>query len=542
VNRLLAALAVCGLFAAAVLGLGGCGGSSDEPGGTLKASYASFPDYLDPGLSYTLEGWTAMYDTYLPLVTYAHANGAAGSKLVPALAESLPRVGDHGRKYTLTLRKGLKYSDGTPVRASDFPATIERLFKINSPGSPFFTVIAGAERFARTKHGGISGIEADDATGRIVIHLTEPHGSFVNVLAMMFAALLPAGTPPEDLTASPPPATGPYKLVDIKVGRGWSYVRNPVWAKYNGPRIPEVPAGHVDAIDVRVVRNDTTRVHEVETGQVDWTQSNPPADLYAGVKEKYEGTQFRVQDTLSTYFFWMNTERPPFDDVRVRQAVNYAVNAAALERIYAGSLRASHQVLPPGMPGHRPFDLYPHDMAKAKRLIAEADPSDRDVTVWALDESPNNEATAYYQGVLSELGFHARLKEINADNYLTLIGNESTPELDTGWFDWFADHPHPNDFFQLMFAGESIQPTNNNNFSRLDVPRVNEKIRRLAREPLGPRQEGEYAQLDREIMKLAPIVPYGVNTTSTFVSKAIDLDKVVYNPTFGDDLTSFQFK
>lgn len=537
-----AALVVCGLVAAATLGLGGCGSSSDPQGGTLEVSYASFPDYLDPALSYTLEGWTAMYDTYLPLVTYAHANGAAGSKLVPALAESLPQVSDHGLTYTLTLRKGLRYSDGSPVRASDFPATIERLFKINSPGTPFFTVIAGAERFARTKQGGISGIEADDASGRIVIHLTEPRGSFVNALAMMFAALLPAGTPAEDLTASPPPATGPYEIVAVKPGRSWSFARNPEWAKHNGPAIPEVPAGHVDAIDVSVVRNDHTRIHEVETGQVDWTQSGPPADLYAAVREKYEGTQFRPVPTISTYFFWMNTERPPFDDLKVRQAVNYAVDPAALERIYAGSLKASHQILPPGMPGHRPFDLYPHDMAKAKQLIAEADPSDRDVTVWANNESPNNEATAYYQGVLNELGFHAKLKEVNADNYLSLIGNESTPELDTGWFDWFADHPHPNDFFQLMFSGESIQPTSNNNFSRLDVPRINRKIHRLAREPLGPRQEAEYARLDREIMELAPVAPYGNFTNTVFVSSAIDLDKVVYNPTFGEDLTSFQFK
>jgi peptide/nickel transport system substrate-binding protein len=181
-------------------------------------------------------------------------------------------------------------------------------------------------------------------------------------------------------------------------------------------------------------------------------------------------------------------------------------------------------------------------MAKAKRLIAEADPSDRDITVWANNESPNNEATAYYQSVLSELGFNAKLKEVNADNYLSLIGNESTPELDTGWFDWFADHPHPNDFFQLLFSGESIQPTNNDNLSRLDVPHVNETIKRLARQPLGPRQEAEYAQLDREIMKLAPIAPYGGYATSTFVSSAVDLDKVIYNPTYGDDLTSFQFK
>ena len=121
------------------LGLAACGScSGGKEGGTLTGTYASFPDYLDPALSYTVEGWTAMYDTYLPLLTYAHANGAAGSKVVPGLAESLPKISNGGKTYTLTLRKGLKYSDGTPVKASDFASAIERLFKLNSPGSPFY--------------------------------------------------------------------------------------------------------------------------------------------------------------------------------------------------------------------------------------------------------------------------------------------------------------------------------------------------------------------------------------------------------------------
>jgi len=537
-----AVLALSGLIAVMSLGIGGCGRSGGVQAGTLRATYSSFPDYLDPQLSYSAEGWTAMYDTYLPLLTYAHANGDAGSELVPALVESLPKVSDGGRTYTFTLRRGLRYSDGAPIRASDFPASIERLFRVNSPASPFFTVIVGAERFARTKAGGIAGIDVDDATGKIVIHLTEPRGSFANALAMINAAVLPAGTSAQDQTASPPPASGPYEIVSTKVGRSWSYRRNPEWARRNGRLIPEVPAGHVAAIDVKVVRNGVTRTHEIENGEADWTQSNPPADLYAKVKEKYDGTQFRVEHTISTYFFWMNTERPPFDDLRVRRAVNYAVDPAALERIYAGSLAAAHEILPPGIPGHRAYDLYPHDMAKAKRLIAAVDPADRDVTVWANDETPNNEAAQYYQAVLDELGFQARLKEVNAANYFTLIGNQSTPELDTGWMDWFADHPHPNDFVQPLFAGESIKATGNTNYSHTDVPRLNAKITRLARERLGARQEREYAQLDREIMELAPIVPYGNYTASTFVSSAIDLDAVVYNPTFGDDLTSFKFK
>ena len=168
-----------------------------------------------------------MYNTYLPLLTYAHANGAAGSKVVPALAESLPKISNGGKTYTLTLRKGLKYSDGTPVKASDFASTIERLFKLNSPGSPFYEGIVGAEKFAETKSGGIPGIKTDDKTGEIVIDLTRPRGTFTNELGMLFAALLPAGTPAKNLTADPPPATGPYEIAKSEPGRGWSYDAQP---------------------------------------------------------------------------------------------------------------------------------------------------------------------------------------------------------------------------------------------------------------------------------------------------------------------------
>jgi peptide/nickel transport system substrate-binding protein len=541
VKKLPAALAVVGL-AVIALSLASCGGGSNgKEGGTLHGTYASFAE-LDPSIAYTTEGLTAMYDTYLPLLTYAHANGEAGTKVVPALAESLPKVSKDGKTYTLTLRKGLEYSDGTAVKASDFPATIERVFKLNSPGSSFYTAIVGAEKFAETKRGGIPGIEADDKTGEIVIHLTQPRGTFTNELALLYSAVLPSGTPAKNLTGDPPPATGAYEIVKSEPGRGWSYARNPAWAKANGRLMPDLPGGHVDKIEITLVRNKSTSVNEIEHGKSDWMQSIVPADLYNKVKDKYEGTQFRVEHPINLYYFWMNTKKAPFDDLKVREAVNYALDPAALERIYSGSLAAAHQVLPENMPGHEPFDLYPHNMAKAKELLAQANPDDRDITVWTDSESPNDEAGAYYQDVLNKLGFNAKLKTINADVYFQLISNSSTPDLDTGWTNWFADYPHPNDYFQPQLSGKSIAPIGNTNLANIDDPKLNAKIARLAEEQLGPEQESEYAEMDREYMEQAPWAPYGTNTVSTFVSSEIDLDKVIFNPTFGQDLTSFQFK
>jgi peptide/nickel transport system substrate-binding protein len=543
-TKLRGALLVTGLVALLATALAACGESGEDATGprTLRGNYSSFPDSLDPGMAYSAEAATALQNTYIPLLTYAHASGAAGTRLIPGLAKSLPRVSRDGRTYTLFLRPGLRYSDGRPVRASDFGSTVERIFAINSPGSSFFSDIVGAERFATTGKGGITGIEADDRSGKIVIHLKVPRGTFANELALTFVAPVPADTPDEDLTAHPPPATGPYAITRSEPGRSWEYERNPEWAKANAKAMPDLPSGHVDRIEMTVIGNSSTQVNDVEQGRFDWMKNPPPPDRLAEVRGRYGGTQFRDEPTISTFYFWMNTETEPFDDVRVRRAVNYAIDPAALERIYAGSMRATQQILPPGMPGYEKYVLYPHNLAKARKLIAAADPTDRDITVWTNNLPPNNEAGEYYDDVLSKLGFRVKLKIIGGANYFAVIGNASTADLDTGWANWLEDYPHPADYFDPQLSGESIAPIGNTNWARIDDPGLNARIARLSEEQLGPKQEAEYAQLDRSFMERAPWAPFGTLTLSTFVSSAIDLDKVIFSPIFGQDLTSFQFK
>jgi peptide/nickel transport system substrate-binding protein len=551
-KKLGAVTAVLVFAAVAALGLVSCGGGDDsssssgsggggKQGGILNATYASFPDYMDPQLSYTQEGWSAMGEVYIPLLTYTHAEGTEGAEVIPGLAKEMPKISNGGKTYTLFLRPGLKYSNGKPVKASDFPYTVERLFKVNSGGSPFYTSIVGAEKFAETKKGGIPGIKTNDKTGEIQIELEKPRGTFTNELGLMFVAPVPKGTPMEDLSASPPPSTGPYTITKSQPGRGWEVERNPYWEKANSKAMPELPTGNLDGAKFTVVRNPQTQVNDIEQGKYDYMENPPPADRYTEVKEKYEGTQFRIEPTISTYYFWMNTKQPPFDDVKVRQAINYAVDSAALERVYSGQIKGTQQILPPGMPGYEKLELYPHDMEKAKELLKEANPSDMDITVWTDTESPNNEAGEYYEGVLKELGFNTKLKILNADNYFTVIGNQSTPDLDTGWSDWFQDYPHPNDFFQPLLAGESILQTNNGNFANISDPELNKEIATLGEEQLGSEQEDKYKEMDKKFMELAPWAPYGTRTLSTFVSSAVNLDSVIYSPTFGAYLTSFEF-
>jgi peptide/nickel transport system substrate-binding protein len=530
------------LIAALAIMVAGCGGGSDKSSPnatTLNTTFASFPDYLDPSLSYSIEGWSAMWETYVPLLTYRHARGLAGTQLMPGLARAMPKITDGGHTYTLFLRKGLKYSDGTPVRASDFRATIERVIAMNSPATPFYTDIVGAEDFSKTKKGGIAGIQTDDASGRIVIHLVKPRSTFSNELAMLFAAPLPADTKRKDLSGDPPPGTGPYEIVSSKPGAAWAYQRNPEWAKTNGKLLPQIPTGYYDDINVSVIHNAETAVNEVIRGKLDWMEEPPPPDRFQELSDRFKGTQLLVTPQIDVYYFWMNVKQPPFDDPRVRQAVNYAVDSEALERIYGGMMKGVQQILPEAMPGHRTFELYPHDLKKARELIAAADPAERKVTVWTDDYGPNRQAGEYYESVLGEIGLDPTLKIVPAANYTTIIGNESTPDLDTGWAAWYLDYPHPNDYFAPQLSGESIRPTLSSNYSRFDDPAINREIAKLGTEPLGPEQEAAYARLDRRVMRQAPWAPFGTTEMITFVSSGIDLDKLVVSPVYGQDLATF---
>src|SRR5215210_7677335 len=187
----------------------GSSGSSGEAkkGGSITISQTSQPDYMDPALTYTVNGIEPLWLVYTPLITYAREEGQAGAKLIPGLAEDLPDISEDGLTYKLKLRDGLKYSDGSPVKASDFEHAIRRVLNMESGGSAFFLGIEGADQFVKSGKCGadISGIDANDNTGDITISLAAPDGSFSNVLAMWFAALLPGDTPCKTLTKDPTP-------------------------------------------------------------------------------------------------------------------------------------------------------------------------------------------------------------------------------------------------------------------------------------------------------------------------------------------------
>jgi peptide/nickel transport system substrate-binding protein len=535
--------------AVAALVIAACGGGDSDggggkEGGEVNGTVTSFPDYLDPQLSYTLEGWEAINNVYVPLLTYQHGNGEESTKVVPGLAESMPQISPDGKTYTFTLRKGMKYSDGTPIKASDFPYAIQRLFKLDSGGAPFFENIVGAEDYANGKADSISGIQADDATGKITVQLNDPSGTFLNEVALMFAAPVPQSTPlDKDQTSTPPPASGPFMISNSDPPTSYTLERNPQFKTVQAAGASDVQDAHVDKVTVTQNKNQSAQAQAIMNNQSDFMVDPPPADLLPQIESQFSD-RFRFQDSINTYYFFFSNTTPPFNDVRVRQAVNYAIDPAALTRIFGGRLHPSQQILPPGMPGYQEYKLYPGpDLDKAKALIAQAHPSDMDITVWTNDEPDRKRIGAYYQDVLNSLGFNTTLKIIGGDIYFTTIGNLKTPDLDTGFDDWFQDYPHPNDFFEPLLSCDSIHPTNNNNHGQVCIRDLTDKTNELDTKQLSePGVEDQYAALDKSYMEQAVWAPYGNEKFTTFTSDRVNFDNVDFSLVFNLDYSSFQLK
>lgn len=527
-------------------GVTSCGDDSSGGGGgggELNISMTSFPDYVDPQLSYTVEGWETLYNVYTPLLTYKHAKGADGTTVVPGLAKAMPEVSPDGKTYKLTLRPGMKYSDGTPIKASDFAYAIQRLFKADSGGSVFYKPIVGTSEYADGKADKISGITTDDATGDITIVLSEPNGTFDNILALPFAAPVPPSTPlDKDATNNPPPASGPFKITKVEAPQTMTLERNTNFKTVKDAGADEVADARVDKITVTQNKSNSAQVTGIEQNTIDFMADPPDADRLPEVKAKY-GDRFRLEDSINTYYFWMNNKTAPFNDVRVRQAINYAIDPEALNRVFGGRLHPTQQILPPGMPGYQEYKLYPGpDLNKAKALIAEANPADKDITVWTDDEPDRKRIGEYYHDLLTQLGFNATLKVIAGDVYWATIGNQSTPDIDTGFADWFQDFPHPDDFFRPLLNGESILPTNGNNFSRVAIPELDAKMNELRTQQMSDDVKKQYADLDRKYMEQAVWAPYGNEEFTTFVSDRVDFEKTVPHLLFNQDWAALALK
>src|SRR5438552_16222576 len=377
---LTATLAACGGSSKSSKGTTSTSTSAGAAGGTFIAVANKAPSGSpDPQIDYTLQEWQLLIFTHDGLVAFKRVGGSGGTQIVPDLATSITNPTDGGKTYTFTIRKGIKFSNGKELKPSDVKYTFLRLFKIKqSPNAgSWYNVIVGGDACVKTPASCNldQGVIANDAKGTVTFHLTRGDPEFLDKLAVPFAFILPTGTPNHEVQI-PPPGTGPYKWVEYNPNKALKLVRNPFFKEWSKDAQPN---GNPDTIIEKLNISVEGEVTQVENGQADWMFDLPPSDRLNEMSTKYS-KQVYINPLTAVLYFAFNVRVPPFNNLKARQAVNYATDRNALVKIYGGPKLAvpTCQILPPGFPGYKAYCPYTKnpgsgkcaapDLAKARKL------------------------------------------------------------------------------------------------------------------------------------------------------------------------------
>jgi peptide/nickel transport system substrate-binding protein len=490
---------------------------AEHRGGTLRVLALKTFDALEPAFAYTPASVEIAALTGDGLTAMQRAAGRDGTQLVPDLARTLPTPQDGGRTYRFVLRSGIRYSTGGEVRARDVRATFERIWKLRSLaggtsiGREFFASIVGAEECTRHPRTcdlsrGIVTEPGDDLA--VTFHLTRPDPEFLYKLALNSAFVLPAGTPPLAADVRPLPATGPYAVARYDKGHDLVLVRNPRFREWSQAARPD---GYVDRIEVRFDVPPSRHIDAVLRGQADNVLTGVDPTRARELLVQHAG-QTHVEPSAVTDYLTLNTRVRPFDDVRVRRALNIAIDRRAVVRAVGGAAVASPtcQILPPNFPGYVRYCPYgAPDLARARRLVAASGTGGTRVVVRTLPEVASEARPML--ALLRRLGYRAELKVVaDGQTYFHEI-SDSRVRAQAGIARWIADYPAPSNFLELLSCRD-FKPAvavGNDNYAEFCDPAIDAKMRAAARVQSTNAQlaNRRWAGVDRALVNAAPWVP-----------------------------------
>lgn len=441
---------------------------------------------------------------YDALTGVRYAAGSANTEIVPDLAAALPQPTADGTSYTFHLRSGIKYSDGRPVVAADFRRALERILQINAGFPGDYGPVVGAAKCVGASRCDLSSGVIVQGTSTITFRLTVPDPKLFEDLTLLVP--VPAGTPSHDVGTTPVPSTGPYTISSYVPDRLLVLERNPYFHVWSAAARPE---GYPDELVYRVTDN-TRAVKDVLAGRADLVGLGTEPAAVAQFATQHPG-QVHVEEALGLVFVFLNVHRPPFDDIRVRRALNYAVDrerAVALNG--AGLAQPACQLVPPTVSGYRrycPYTLNPNpqgrwtaaDLATARSLVEASGTKGDSVVLWTFSEYLPE--AKYVVGVLDNLGYRATVHQVpdNAD-YFDILSK--APRTQAGMFGWFGS-PFAVDMLSTVKCDFTLNP------SHFCDPRIDAQIAQLAqREPTDPAGAADLAaMIDREVTDQAPWVP-----------------------------------
>jgi peptide/nickel transport system substrate-binding protein len=482
------------------------------------------PASFDPGLHYTIEALQYPRLAYDALVSLQVSPGPAGLRLVPDLAVALPTPSRGGTEYDFRLRPGIRYSDGRVVRAADFRRAIERLYRLGSFGTGYFDGVIGTEACGRAACDLARGIATDERTGSVTFHLRAPDPDFLYKLTVFsYAAPIPLGVPYADAGHSPVPGTGPYRVASFGGGE-LRLERNPYFREWSHAA---QPAGNPDAILWRFAGSFEAGARAVEDGRGDWLFGSLPPRRLAEIRLAHPA-QVHANPSLIFEFLPLNTHVAPFDDVRVRRALNYAIDRAKLARMYGPGVGTPLcQATMPGLPGHVAYCPYPHDLARARSLVAASGTRGQRIDLWGLGDQLTipRALPRYVASVLRSLGYRVRLHLVPGTRLTPALRRRIQISADG---DWLADYPAPSAYLPQFFGCDG--GLSNGYVCDRRLERLMARATRL--QLSDPRRaDAAWAVVDRRITDQALWVPTANLTAAELVSSR--LRNYQFHPVWG---------
>jgi peptide/nickel transport system substrate-binding protein len=489
-------------------------------GGTLAMAVGADRPALDPAVVDADDETFALLAVVADgLVGHRRADGVAGAALVPDLARALPEPADGGLTYRFQLRSGLRYSTGAPVKAGDVRASIERLHRMGAETASAFPLgLRGEERCSGRRCDLSAGITNDDATGAVTFHLRRPNPDFLLNLATPVYAVLPAGAPLRDLTASGLVGTGPYRVASRSRDqlvlernprfRAWSQEAQPdgypdhiAWRFAPPPGQAAIPAADV--------------VLDPGKNQIDRLTIEAP-------------TRVRKQPLSFLVYAWLNTSVPPFANADARRAVAYALDrrefVQAVPYPFGVAVRATCQLLSPGFPGYEPYCPYAirsqandaaaaaPDLDRARRLVERSGTAGMRVSFWVFKDPYWRDVGRRFVRLLRRIGYDATLESrFDAEHHFqwTVDGRHG---VQAGASAWVGALPSASGVIEPLLSCRAKDDPGSApalNEAQFCDPALDASMRRAhtleATETAAATRS--WARIDRELVRRAPVVP-----------------------------------
>ena len=491
-------------------------------GGAATITFNNDLTTLDPQVGYDWQNWSVIKSIFDGLMDYKPGT----TELEPDLAESYT-VSDDGLTYTFKLRDGVKFHNGRVMTSADVKYSFERAVNpaTQSPGGGYFGMIGGYDDVAGGKATTLSGIATpDDKT--VVFTLTRPDATFLHLMAINFGHIVPkeevekAGTD----WGKKPVGTGAFKFVEWVPGQNIKLERNKDYFRAGVP--------YLDTLTYEFGQDPTVAVLRLKKGEVDIVGDGiPPAQFTEIMGDPANKELIAEGNQLHTGYVTMNVTVAPFDNIKVRQAVNMAINKDRIVRLINNRAAPASQALPPAMPGYNTANTgYAYDVEAAKKLLAEAGVGEITTELYTMNVDPNPRIAQAIQQDLAAIGIKAEIRSLAQAEVIAAGGAGKAPMIWSGGMAWIADFPDPANFYYgiLGCAGAVDGGWNWSRYCNKALDERAGKADAMAKSDQAAARIGEWQAVFDNVMKDAPWAPIFNEKRFTYHSARLGGDPTLF--------------